>query len=72
MKEKKLYYDKREIPLFIKVSDVARILNISRTFAYELIRMPDFPAITVGGRKRVIPRDQFFAWLEKSSKKKNV
>lgn len=35
---------------FLKLSDVADILNISSSQAYALVRSGDLPAIKVGGR----------------------
>ena len=44
------------------IKDVARILKISITTAYELVRKPDFPALKVGKAIR-IPKKEFEEWL---------
>lgn len=55
-----------ELPLGLKVDDVATILGISRGSAYELVRRTDFPKIKIG-RRIVIPRDAFLKWMEEAA-----
>jgi excisionase family DNA binding protein len=40
-------------PLFLRVSATARLLNMSRTSVYELIRQGILPATKIGGKLRV-------------------
>lgn len=42
-----------ELPSVLRVEDVARILDISRSSAYEAIKNGQVPAIRVGRRLRV-------------------
>lgn len=42
--------------LLLTVGEAARLLRISRAFAYELVARGDLPAIRLG-RRVVIPRD---------------
>lgn len=58
-----------ELPLGLKVDDIAEILGISRGSAYELARRTDFPKIKIG-RRIVIPRDAFLKWMEEASFRK--
>jgi excisionase family DNA binding protein len=46
--------DKRE-PLTVSVVDAARMLGISRAFAYELVARGELPSVRLG-RRVVIPR----------------
>ncbi|WP_262850852.1 helix-turn-helix domain-containing protein [Mumia quercus] len=39
-----------ESPRFLRLSDVADILNVSERQVYALVRRGDLPAIRVGGR----------------------
>ena len=51
-----------ELPLVLKVEQVAEILEINRNTAYELTRSADFPAIRIGKSIRV-PKQGFIDWL---------
>jgi excisionase family DNA binding protein len=52
-----------ELPLVLTVSDIQRMLGISRVTAYELVHRQDFPIVRIGRVIRV-PRDAFLRWLE--------
>lgn len=41
----------------LKASDVAIILNVSRTFAYQLMRQGKIPTVRIIGARRVRPSD---------------
>lgn len=56
------------IPEIFSVKDVQEILKISKTGVYNLFNRSDFPAIQIGGRK-LVAKEDFFAWLEKQKKK---
>jgi excisionase family DNA binding protein len=45
------------------VPEIAKLLRISRTGAYELVKSDDFPTIKIGKVLRV-PADKFHDWLE--------
>lgn len=57
-----------ELPLMLSVVQVAEVLGISRTNAYELAHTKDFPSITIGNRM-VIPKDKFIEWIDEQTKK---
>jgi predicted DNA-binding transcriptional regulator AlpA len=55
--------DLSELPVSLKVEDLGRILGISRASAYSLARSKGFPAVRIGEKRVVIPRDRFIAWF---------
>lgn len=52
----------------LKVSDVQKHLGISKTRAYELIRLKGFPKIKIGHRY-YIPEDAYEKWVNDNLKK---
>ena len=66
MKEFYTLFD--EIPLMLSVSQVAKVLGISRTRSYELVNERGFPKIKIGTRI-VVPKDEFKLWIQKEIKK---
>lgn len=55
--------EKDQFPLLLKATDVANIMGVAKSTAYELMRMSGFPVIEINTIKRV-PRDEFFTWLK--------
>lgn len=51
--------------LVYSIQEVAELLGISRSYAYELARNGTFPIIQLG-RKRVIPKEKFKRWINES------
>lgn len=51
-----------EFPLVLRVEDVAKIMDISRVSAYNLVHSEGFPC-KKAGRRITIPREAFFFWL---------
>ena len=47
----------------IKVHEVAAILGISRTKAYQLAHQRGFPCIKAG-RRLLVPRNRFVQWMD--------
>jgi excisionase family DNA binding protein len=45
------------------IPEVAEILGISRVSAYDLAHSKGFPAIFVGERRIVVPREAFERWM---------
>ena len=58
-----VYRTFEELPMFISVSTVSKLLGISSSSGYELVHEKSFPAIKIGGRI-VVPKDRFKDWLE--------
>ena len=52
-----------DLPMFLNVATVSKLLGISQSLGYELMHEKDFPAIKIGSRI-VVPRDKLVAWLE--------
>jgi excisionase family DNA binding protein len=57
------FMDLKDLPLVLKVEQVAEILGVSKRRAYEIMDLKTFPLLKVGRSKRV-SRDAFFQWLE--------
>ena len=55
--------------LTLTVDQMAKVMNISRNTAYELVKQPGFPSIKIGGRFFVLI-DKVNDWLEEQSQKK--
>ncbi|AMR82811.1 helix-turn-helix domain-containing protein [Bacillus thuringiensis] len=53
-----------DYPIMLKVAHVAEVLGISPRKAYDIMDQKGFPLVKIG-RKKVVPRDAFFNWLEK-------
>lgn len=53
-----------DIPLFLDANDIMRLLGLSRTTVYYMLRADDFPAIALGSR-RIVKREKLFEWLNK-------
>lgn len=48
--------------LVFSIQEVAEMLGISKSYAYELVRNGTIPALQLG-RKRVIPKEEFKKWI---------
>ena len=66
MKESYKSFD--ELPMMLSVSQVAKVLGISRTRSYELVNEKGFPKIKIGTRI-VVPKDEFRLWIQKKLRK---
>lgn len=62
MKEK-FYKSYDELPLMLSVREIAKVLGISKTSAYELVRIKGFPVLKIGSRL-VVPKEKFISWIE--------
>jgi predicted DNA-binding transcriptional regulator AlpA len=51
---------------FLQVSDIQKMMGISRASAYALVRRKGFPKITVG-KRIIIPCDLFNEWVVKAT-----
>jgi excisionase family DNA binding protein len=47
----------------LTAQDIAKILKVSRSTAYEIMERNDFPTIRIGRNKRVMSHE-FMTWLE--------
>lgn len=52
--------------LVFNVQEVAEVLGISRSYAYELMRNGTIPVVCLG-RKRVVSKEKLKEWINKKS-----
>ena len=52
--------------LVYSVQEVAELLGISKSYAYELVRDGTIPVLQLG-RKRVIPKEKLNEWINGKS-----
>lgn len=64
--EHKTYKSYDELPLMLSVQDVADVLGISMSGAYELVKEKGFPHLRIGARI-VVPKEKFIKWVEDNS-----
>jgi len=55
-----------DYPLTLTTQDIMEILRVCRDKAYEIMRSKGFP-VYISGRRKIVPRDPFFQWLERSA-----
>ena len=60
-----VYHSYDELPLFLSAKNVAELLGVSISSAYELMQEPGFPVLKIGSRK-VVPIEKFRTWVETS------
>ena len=48
--------------LVYSIQEVAELLGISRSYAYELVRKGEIPVLMLG-KKRVVPKEKFNRWV---------
>ena len=51
--------------LVYSAQEVAEMLGISRSYAYELIKNGTIPALQLG-KKRVVPKETFIRWVNRN------
>ena len=56
------YKNYNELPLFLNVATVAKVLGISPSSGYELMHETDFPVLKIGNRM-VVPKEKFVEWV---------
>ncbi len=59
----KLISSKEELPLFMTVQDVAIVMRINKTKAYELAKSEGFPSMRLG-KRIIVPKESFLEWVE--------
>ena len=59
---------KDELPMFLSIKELAALLGISRSSAYELAAEEGFPKLKLVPGRVIIPRDKLFDWLEQQRK----
>ena len=62
---KKIVYNSiEEMPMTMNAIQVAAVLGISRTGAYELMHSKAFPSMKVGARRIVVQKKKLVQWME--------
>ena len=56
-----------ELPLLLNVKQVASVLGISDSGAYELIQEDDFPSLRIG-KRIVVPKEELQKWITTHTK----
>ena len=64
------FKDYSELPLFLNVEMVAKVLGVSPSSGYELMHDPGFPVLKVGSRM-VVPKEKFIQWVEQNTSGSN-
>ena len=57
----------QDLPPYLTVMEVAALLRIGRSMAYDMARRGEIPAVNIGRVVR-IPRNTFLSWLEEHEK----
>lgn len=66
MKES-VYKSYEELPLFLNAKQVAQVLGVSPSSAYELMHESNFPVLKVASRM-VVPKEKFIQWVERNTR----
>lgn len=61
--KKSLYKSYDELPLYLNADTVAKLLGISISSAYELMREKDFPSVRIG-KRLIVPKENLRTWVE--------
>ena len=69
MNKEQKYTSLEQLPLSLNADDIAEVLNISRGNAYCLMHREDFPTVHIG-KRMVVPRNRFFAWMNNQLRSK--
>ncbi len=59
----KNYKSVDELPACLTVPEMAAYMRISEPVAYQLIHRADFPAVKVGDRRYIVPKDRLLQWM---------
>ena len=51
------------LPLTLKADEVAAVLGISRSNAYNLMRSEGFPTLHIG-KRMLVPKDRLIRWID--------
>lgn len=58
-----------ENKMTVTVEEMAEMIGISRSVAYQLIKEKDFPVIRVSERRLIIPLKSLEKWLEEKAER---
>ena len=57
------YTSMEQLPLALNADDIAQVLGISRSCAYELMRSDGFPTLRIGKRMTVL-KVKLLEWID--------
>ena len=66
MNEAIVYKTFDDLPMFLSVPTVSKVLGISASSGYELMHEKNFPSIKIGSRI-LVPRDKLKEWLDEKT-----
>ena len=59
------YTNAEELPMMLTLSQVSRVLGVSRSMAYQLAHSrTGFPVLRIGARM-LVPKDKLLAWIDR-------
>ncbi len=56
-----------QLPITLKADQVAAVLGISRSNAYNLMRSEGFPTLHIG-KRMLVPRDKLVRWMDEQAR----
>jgi excisionase family DNA binding protein len=63
---KKTYTSYDELPLALSADEIAQVLGISRSRAYELLHSKGFPTLKLN-KRLVVMKDKLLVWIEEQT-----
>ena len=51
-------------PVVLQAHHIKSILGISTGMAYNLLNSENFPTIRLGGKRKIVLKDEFIIWLK--------
>ncbi len=55
-----------QLPITLGAADVAQVLGVSLSNAYNLMHTKGFPTLKIGSRM-VVPKDKLLAWMDQQT-----
>lgn len=65
--KKPVFTNYDELPLLLNVKQLADLLGVSYSSAYELIQEDDFPSLHIG-KRIVVPKEELRKWISAHTK----
>ena len=65
--KKSIYTNYDELPLLLRVKQLADLMGVSDSSIYELILEADFPSLQIG-KRIVIPKEELRKWITAHTK----
>lgn len=66
--QESVYKSYDELPLFLNSETAAKVLGVSASNCYKLMRQPGFPVLKIGNRM-VVPKEQFIQWVNQQTER---